>query len=192
MEKLIKEEKIYRNKNCYLQFLYIKNGSKNYLDIYNVVDNYTYYVGRIDTASFVNRIALEYNCSYLLIFEYEPIIGTNKRYVTKIFKFYDLDDNISIIDTIKNLVLKFNNSTLLYNPLSLGENCYSYGVVTSNIKSKMLNKTLSSSLEQYIEQLKINTYGIKAKKKEESKVIDLNTYLEEKPKILSIGSVLND
>lgn len=180
MEKLIKEEKIYRDNNSYLELLCIKNENKSYLDVYNVVNNYAYYIVRIDLTSFVNRTAIAYNSSYFLFYEYEPIIGTNKRYVTKIFKFYDLDDNISIIDTIKNLVLKFNDSTLLCNPLSFNENCYSHEFVNSNTKSKMLNKLSRQKLDCYIEELKINTYGLNNKNKQIKKVININTYLENK------------
>lgn len=180
MEKLIKEEKICRNNDSYLELLYIKNESKSYLDVYNIVNNYAYYIVRIDLSSFVNRTAIVYNASYFLFYEYEPIIGTNKRYVTKIFKFYDLDDNISVVDTIKNLVLKFNDSTLLCNPLSFNENCYSHEFVNSNTKSKMLNKVPRQELDCYIENLKMNTYGVNNNCKQIKKIINFNTYLENK------------
>lgn len=190
MEKLVKEEKLYWNENCYLEMLYIKNEQEHYLDIYNVDKQFSYYIGRIDVSSFVNNVAFEINSKYFFVFGYEPIIGTDKRYVTKVFKFYDLNDNINIVDSIKNLVLKFNNNALLYNPFERDHNRYLYDSVSLKIRTKMLKTMLVSDLNLYIENLKNNTYGTKSKEK--NKIIDISNYLNDSPKILSLGGITND
>lgn len=192
MEKLIKEEKINYEDNNYLHLIYIQYKSKKYLDIYNVSFNKVYYVTRIDTSYFYSGITYKVNSNYLMIYQYRPIIGSELSYITNIFKFYDLKDNINIVDTVKNLVLKIGDNKLLYDPKYYNNNCYPYSTIELKTKNKLLDFQTLRQFKAYLMEIRAYANGIEVKKQDEPKLIDLDSYLEQSSKVLSLGGLSND
>ena len=113
MEQFVSEKKIPIYQGLNVDILTIKENNRYYYDIYNMVNDEVYFIGRFEIDQFIYHIGYAINNGYLLIYYYEPIVGTNKSIVTKALKLYNLIDNISIVDSLNNIIDKFGSDYLV-------------------------------------------------------------------------------
>lgn len=177
MEQFISEKKISIYQGLNVDILTIKENNKYYYDIYNMINDEVYFIGRFEIDPFVYFIDYEVNGSYLLVYHYEPVVGTDKSVVTKVLKFYDLIENISIIDSVDNIIDQFASSYLVKNPSKLCREKYIYPIMDKNLKSKSLNVITRFEFNEYLIVLKSNSLGIKKQNSHNQKVICLSDYI---------------
>ena len=131
-EKLIGTTTITYKENCSIQVLNIKEtlDTKHkkeehyYSDFYNVTNDGVYFVDRIELDPFCENLGYQLINNKLIIYNYDIVTGRKYHAVKKIFKYYDVIDNININEKISEIikVLGFDMPDSKKNELELVDN----------------------------------------------------------------------
>lgn len=184
MEQFVSEKKIPIYQGLNVDILTIKENNRYYYDIYNMVNDEVYFIGRFEIDQFIYHIGYAINNGYLLIYYYEPIVGTNKSIVTKALKLYNLIDNISIIDSLNNIIDKFGSDYLVSCSQRLYSDKYNGTAFDKNLKNKSLKVTSRFEFNEYLISLKTKSLNFDYKNEQNNKIIHLLDYInQEHPKM---------
>ena len=111
-EKLIGTTTIAYDENCSIQVLNIKEtlNAKHkkeehyYSDFYNVTQDGVYFIDRIELDPFCENLGYQLINNKLIIYNYDIVTGRKYHAVKKIFKYYDVVDNITINERVSEII----------------------------------------------------------------------------------------
>lgn len=117
VEKLIGTSSIPYKENCTIQVLNIKETldtnhkreERYYSDFYNVTKDEVYFIDRIELDPFCDTLGYQvinnrYDKSCLIIYNYDVVVGKKYHAVKKVFKYYDIADNININSKVSEII----------------------------------------------------------------------------------------
>ena len=116
-KKLIGTSSIPYKENCTIQVLNIKETldtkhkkeERYYSDFYNVTDDEVYFIDRIELDPFCDTLGYQvinnrYDKSRLVIYNYDVVVGKKYHAVKKVFKYYDIEENININAGVSEII----------------------------------------------------------------------------------------
>ena len=111
-EKLIGTSSIPYKENCTIQVLNIKETldtkhkkeERYYSDFYNVTDTEVYFIDRIELDPFCDTLGYQVINNHLVIYNYDVVVGKKYHAVKKIFKYYDIEENVNINAGISEVI----------------------------------------------------------------------------------------
>lgn len=111
-EKLIGTTTIAYDENCSIQVLNIKEtlNTKHkkeehyYSDFYNVTLDGVYFIDRVELDPFCENLGYQLINNKLIIYNYDIVTGRKYHAVKKVFKYYDVIDNITINENVSEII----------------------------------------------------------------------------------------
>ncbi len=111
-EKLIGTSSIPYKENCTIQVLNIKETldtkhkkeERYYSDFYNVTDDEVYFIDRIELDPFCDTLGYQVINNHLVIYNYDVVVGKKYHAVKKVFKYYDIEENININAGVSEII----------------------------------------------------------------------------------------
>ncbi len=111
-EKLIGTSSIPYKENCTIQVLNIKETldtkhkkeERYYSDFYNVTDDEVYFIDRIELDPFCDTLGYQVINNHLVIYNYDVVVGKKYHAVKKVFKYYDIYENININAGVSEII----------------------------------------------------------------------------------------
>lgn len=190
-EVLVGTSSIPYKENCTIQVLNIKvildtkhkKEEKYYSDFYNVTEDEVYFIDRIELDTLCDTLGYQVINNHLIIYNYDVVEGKKYHAVKRIFKYYDINENISInasaneiidelgfdllekekykIDLVENKQRKMdeyieylNSITELEGPIPLVNNGIQHQYASKNpYKVKMLNPISRNDFASYFTKL---------------------------------------
>ena len=111
-KKLIGTSSIPYKENCTIQVLNIKETldtkhkkeERYYSDFYNVTDDEVYFIDRIELDPFCDTLGYQVINNHLVIYNYDVVVGKKYHAVKKVFKYYDIEENININAGVSEII----------------------------------------------------------------------------------------
>lgn len=111
-EKLIGTSSIPYKENCTIQVLNIKETldtkhkkeERYYSDFYNVTDDEVYFIDRIELDPFCDTLGYQVINNHLVIYNYDVVVGKKYHAAKKVFKYYDIYENININAGVSEII----------------------------------------------------------------------------------------
>ena len=111
-EKLIGTSSIPYKENCTIQVLNIKETldtkhkkeERYYSDFYNVTEDEVYFIDRIELDPFCDTLGYQVINNRLVIYNYDVVVGKKYHAVKKVFKYYDIYENININAGVSEII----------------------------------------------------------------------------------------